>query len=212
MSERRTEVTPELEGLLAAYWDSVDPLIQRINDDLHKREKFPMQISFEQVAFHSWLVRFIGATRILEVGTYLGLSGAAFALAMGDQGHLDTVEIDPEHADIAEGWFREGGIADRVTVHRGPALEVIPSLQGPYDMVFLDGAKIDNPKLMELAIPRTRTGGLILCDNTFRGGELGGDGEDAVATRALLAWTRTNPELDPAVVPVADGILACRRL
>lgn len=212
MSERRTEVTPELEGLLAAYWDSVDPLVRRINDDLHRREKYPMQISFEQVAFHSWLVRLIGAQRILEVGTYLGLSGAAFALAMGEGGHLDTVEIEPEHADIAEGWFRDGGIADRVTVHRGPALDVVPTLSGPYDMVFLDGAKVDNPALIKLAIPRTRKGGLILCDNTFRGGDLGGDDKDAVATRELLAWTRANPELDPAVLPVADGILACRRL
>ncbi|MGI8607723.1 MAG: O-methyltransferase [Candidatus Dormibacteria bacterium] len=212
MSERRTEVTPELEGHLSAYWDSVDPLIRRINEDLHRREKYPMQISYEQVAFHGWLVRLVGARRILEVGTYLGLSSAAFALAMGEGGHVDTVEIEPEHADIAEGWFREGGIADRVTVHRGPALEVVPTLAGPYDMVFLDGAKVDNPKLMELAIPLTRRGGLILCDNTFRGGELGADAPDAIATRELLAATRTNPELDPAVIPVADGILVCRRL
>lgn len=212
MSERRTEVTPALEALLDGYWDAVDPLVRRINDDLHRREKFPMQISFEQVACHGWLVRLLGATRVLEVGTYLGLSGAAFALAMGDGGHVDTVEINPEHADIAEGWFREGGISDRVTVHRGPALDVVPSLTGPYDMVFLDGTKTDNPRLVEMAIPRTRKGGLILCDNVFRGGELGGDTDDAVATRELLAWVRTTAELDPVVLPVADGILACRRL
>ena len=212
MSERRTEVTPELESLLGGYWNYVDPLVGRINDDLHRRQKFPMQISFEQVAFHGWLVRLVGATRVLEVGTYLGLSGAAFALAMGDAGHLDTVEIDPEHADIAEGWFREGGIADRVTVHRGPALDVVPTLTGPYDMVFLDGEKTDNPRLIEMAIPRTRKGGLILCDNVFRSGALGGETDDAVATRGLLAWARENAELDPVVLPVADGILACRRL
>jgi caffeoyl-CoA O-methyltransferase len=212
VSERRTAVSPELEKHLAGYWDAVDPLVRRINDDLHRREKYPMQISFEQVAFHSWLVRLVGARRILEVGTYLGLSGAAFALAMGDAGHLDTCEISDEHADIAEGWFREGGIADRVTVHRGPALEVVPTLEGPYDMCFLDGAKVDNPKLLELCVARTRTGGLILCDNVFRDGDLGNDSPESVATRALLEQALANPDLDPAVVPVADGILACRKL
>ena len=212
MSEDRTEVTPALEALLGGYWNAVEPLVGRINDDLHRREKFPMQISYEQVAFHAWLVRMVGATRVLEVGTYLGLSGAGFALAMGDGGHVDTVEIDPEHADIAEGWFREGGIADRVTVHRGAALDVVPTLTGPYDMVFLDGTKTDNPKLIQMAVPRTRKGGLILCDNDFRNGELGGDTEDAVATRELLAWALASPDLDPVVLPVADGILACRRL
>ena len=210
MSERRTEVTPELEQLLVPYWDNVDPLITRIQEDLHRREKYPMQISREQVAFHGWLVRLVGARTVLEVGTYLGLSGAAFAQAMGVDGHLDTVEVSDEHADIAEGWFREGGLADRIHVHRGAALEVVPRLLGPYDMCFLDGAKVDNPRLLELCIERTRKNGLILCDNTFRGGELGTDDPDATATRLLLELARNDPRVDPVVVPVADGILICR--
>ncbi|GAC1328342.1 MAG: O-methyltransferase [Candidatus Dormibacteria bacterium] len=210
MSERRTEVTPELEQLLAPYWDEVDPLITRIQEDLHKREKYPMQISREQVAFHGWLVRLVGARAVLEVGTYLGLSGVAFAQAMGVEGRLDTVEVSDEHADIAEGWFREGGLEDRVRVHRGAALDVVPTLLGPYDMCFLDGAKVDNPGLLDLCIDRTRKGGLVLCDNTFRGGELGGDEPDAVATRRLLDQARADPRVDPVVVPVADGILICR--
>ena len=212
MSERRTEVTAEVERVLAPYWDNVDPLITRIQEDLHRREKYPMQISLEQVAFHSWLVRLIGAKRVLEVGTYLGLSGAAFAQAMGPGGHLDTIEISGEHADIAEGWFKEGGVADRVTVHRGPALEVVPELPGPYDMCFLDGAKVDNPMLLELCIGRTRKGGLILCDNTFRGGELATDDPDALATRKVLESARDDRRVDPVVLPVADGILICRVL
>ena len=212
MSERRTEVTPGLETLLAPYWDNVDPLITRIQEDLHRREKFPMQISLEQVAFHGWLVRLLGARAVLEVGTYLGLSGSAFAQAMGPGGHLDTVEISDEHADIAEGWFKQGGIADRVTVHRGAALDIVPGLSGPYDMCFLDGAKVDNPGLYQLCVERTRSGGLILCDNTFRGGELAGDDPDATATRGLLETVRTDPRVDPVVLPVADGILVCRVL
>ncbi|MEA2682563.1 MAG: hypothetical protein QOK05_891 [Chloroflexota bacterium] len=212
MSEKRTEVTAALERLLAPYWEDVDPLILQIQEDLHRREKFPMQISLEQVAFHSWLCRLMGTRRILEVGTYLGLSGAAFALAMGDVGHVDTVEISPEHADIAEGWFQAGGLADRVTVHRGAALEVVPTLMGPYDMCFLDGKKADNPRLLELCIDRTRKGGLILADNVFRSGSLGDDDEDARATRDTLDLAQSREELDPVVLPVADGILICRRL
>ncbi|HEY8740084.1 MAG TPA: O-methyltransferase [Candidatus Dormibacteraeota bacterium] len=212
MSERRTDVTPELERILAPYWEAVDPLVVRIQQDLHRREKYPMQISFEQVRFHGWLCRLLGARRVLEVGTYLGLSASAFALAMGPEGHVDTVEVSDEHADIAEGWFREGGIDGRVTVHRGPALEVVPGLTGPYDLCFLDGAKVDNPGLLPMCIERTRPGGMILADNAFRGGELGSDDPDAAATRELLDMARQDPNLDPVVLPVADGILACRRL
>ena len=203
-----------MERVLAPYWDEVDPLIGAIQEDLHRREKYPMQISREQANFHGWLCRVTGVKRILEVGTYLGLSATAFAQAIGPDGHVDTVEIDPEHADIAEGWFRSGGLAGRITVHRGPALEVVPRLDGPYDLCFLDGAKRDNVQLLELCIDRTRSGGLILVDNAFRSGRLGtqtDDPEDA-GTVAALEFARTSEALDSVVLPIADGIIACRRI
>ena len=214
MSEKRTEITAGVEEVLAPYWDQVDPLIASIQEDLHRREKYPMQISREQARFHAWFCRLIGARRILEVGTYLGLSATAFAQAIGPDGHVDTVEIDPEHADIAEGWFRTGRISDRITVHRGPALEVVPTLPGPYDLCFLDGAKQDNLALIELCIDRTRPGGVILVDNAFRGGKLsaGSTDPDDLGTIAALDYARTSDRLDSVVLPIADGILACRRI
>ncbi|MHB8510537.1 MAG: O-methyltransferase [Candidatus Dormibacteria bacterium] len=209
MSERRTQVSPELEAFLAPFWEAVDPLILRIQEDIHVRGKYPMQVSLEQVVFHAWLVRLLGARRVLEVGTYLGLSAAGFALAMGPEGHVDTIEVENEHADIAEGWFREGGINDRVTVHRGPATAVLPGLSGAYDLCFLDGNKDDNPTLLPLCIERTRPGSLILVDNAFRDGRVAT--EDEQGTRATMDLARTLPGIDPVVLPVADGVLVCRR-
>ena len=214
MSEKRTEITPHLEEVLAPYWDDVDPLVVQIQEDLHRREKYPMQISREQVRFNAWICRLIGARRVLEVGTYLGLSAAGFAQALPDDGHVDTVEISDEHADIAEGWFRAGGLADRITVHRGAAVDVVPRLQGPYDLCFIDAAKHDNRRLLELCIERTRSGGLIMVDNAFRGGALGTDGADPddLGTIEALDFARTSDQLDSIVLPIADGVLACRRL
>ena len=214
MSEKRTEITPHLEQVLAPYWEEVDPLIEAIQEDLHRREKFPMQISREQARFNAWICRLIGARRILEVGTYLGLSAVAFAQAIPADGHVDTVEISDEHADIAEGWFRQGGLADRITVHRGAALDVVPHLEGPYDLCFIDAAKRDNLALLRLCLERTRSGGLIMIDNAFRGGALGADGAngDDLATMEALDFARTSDQLDSIVLPIADGILACRRV
>jgi predicted O-methyltransferase YrrM len=214
MSEKRTAITPELEKFLAPYWESVDPLVLRIQEDIHRRNKYPMQISLEQVTFHQWLCRLVGARRVLEVGTYLGLSAAGFALTLPPDGHVDTVELEPEHADIAEGWFREGGIAEKVTVHRGAALDVVPGLAGPYDLCFLDGAKTDNVPLLDLCKQRTRQGGLILVDNAFYSGNVADPdlNGDAQGTRDVLDKAREDPELDAVLLPVADGILLCRRL
>jgi caffeoyl-CoA O-methyltransferase len=214
MSEKRTEITPQVEQVLAPYWEEVDPLIESIQEDLHRREKYPMQISREQVRFHAWLCRLIGARRVLEVGTYLGVSATGFAHALPPEGHVDTVEISPEHADIAEEWFRKGGLADRITVHRGPALELVPGLHGPYDLCFLDGAKRDNLPLLKLCIERTRPGGLVLVDNAFSSGALGSnrDDPDQKGTLDTLEFALKSDKLDAVVVPVADGILICRRL
>jgi predicted O-methyltransferase YrrM len=214
MSEKRTEITPSLERVLAPYWEAVDPLIASIQEDLHRRGKYPMQISREQVNFHAWLCRLIGARQVLEVGTYLGLSAAAFARAIPEEGHVDTVEIDPEHAEIAEAWFEKGGLAGKITVHRGAALEVVPGLTGPYDLCFLDGAKRDNLPLLRLCIEKTRSGGLILVDNAFRGGALGADNDDPDdrGTVEAIDFARGSDQLDSVVLPIADGILACRRI
>ena len=210
MSEKRTEITPELERFLAPYWGSVDPLILRIQEDIHRRQKYPMQISLEQCVLHGWLCRLIGARRVLEVGTYLGLSAAAFALALPEDGHVDTIEVEAEHADVAEGWFRKGGLEKRITVHRGPALDVLPELTGTYDICFLDGDKKDNPRLLDLCAERTRKGGLVMVDNAFRDAEVPTEVDDS--TRRTLALAREMKELDPVVVPVADGLLVCRKL
>jgi caffeoyl-CoA O-methyltransferase len=212
LSEKRTPVTPELEAFLSPYWESVPELVRQILDDIHDREKYPMQISLEQAALQAWLCRLIGARRVLEVGTYLGLSAAAFALALPEDGHVDTVEIDAEHADIAEAWFQRGGIAAKVTVHRGPAMEVVPNLTGPYDLCFLDGHKPDNEALVGRCIEITRPGGLILVDNVFNDGEVvAGEGPSADGARAALELGRTSDKLDSVVLPVADGILVSRR-
>ena len=213
MSEKRTDVTPAVEAFLAPYWAAVDPRILQIQEDIHVRQKYPMQISLEQVVFHGWLCRLIGARRVLEVGTYLGLSATAFALSLPDDGHVDTVEIDDEHADIAEEWFRRSGVDAKIQVHRGSALEVVPRLAGPYDLCFLDGHKPDNRPLMELCIERTRPGGLILVDNVFNSGDVAaGDDANAAGARDALDFGRNSDQLDSVVLPVADGLLVSRRL
>src|SRR5258708_31482834 len=121
MSEKRTEITADLEEILAPYWDEVDPLIASIQEDLHRREKYPMQISREQARFHAWFCRLIGARRILEVGTYLGLSAAALAQAIRPDGPGATVEPQPAPAFIVGGWFRGRGISAQLTLDLPPA-------------------------------------------------------------------------------------------
>src|SRR5215472_9325927 len=126
-----------LDAYLGERFWAEDDVLRRLVEDLRARGP-QIHVGPEQGRALSVLLAVNGARRVLELGTLFGYSAIWIARALPADGHLDTVEIDPMHADAAEHWVREAGLADRVTVHRGAALDVARSLPGPYDAVFMD--------------------------------------------------------------------------
>ncbi|MBA3689840.1 MAG: class I SAM-dependent methyltransferase, partial [Actinobacteria bacterium] len=125
--------------LCARYWEE-DELLRDLREDLERRGP-TIQVSAETGRLLATVIAATGATRVLEVGTLFGYSGVWLARALPAHGHLDTLELSDVHADAAEEWFARAGVGDRVTVHRGAALDTLERLQGPYDVVFIDAAK-----------------------------------------------------------------------
>jgi predicted O-methyltransferase YrrM len=157
------------------------------------------------------LVRAAGGRAVLEVGTFVGTSAAWMAQGLAPDGHIDTLEANPAHADRAEAWFARVGLADRITVHRGPAAETLPHLEpGAYDLAYIDADKVGYPAYLEQAVRLVRRGGLILADNVFQGGRLGGppqeDDERAAAIRDYTARASAHSDLLTAVLTVGDGV------
>jgi predicted O-methyltransferase YrrM len=116
------------------------------------------------------LARLKGARRILEIGTLGGYSTIWLARALPAGGRLITLEVDPKHAEVAAGNIGRAGLADVVEVRLGPALETLPNLEGPFDMVFIDADKPSNADYFAWALRLTEPGGLIVIDNVVRGG------------------------------------------
>lgn len=116
------------------------------------------------------LARLKGARTILEIGTLGGYSTIWLARALPAGGRLITLEVDPKHAEIAAGNIGHAGLTDVVEVRLGPALESLPNLEGPFDMVFIDADKPSNPDYFAWALRLTEPGGLIVIDNVVRGG------------------------------------------
>lgn len=141
------------------------------------------------------LARMSGARNVLEIGTLGGYSTIWLARALPHGGRVTTLEIDPQRAEVARMNLKRCGVGDRVDVRVGPALETLPSLQAegvtPFDLVFIDADKPNNPRYLEWAIRLTRPGGIIVGDNVVRGGAVA----DATST-------------DPNVVGVRDFITA----
>lgn len=158
----------------------------------------PIEVSAAQGKFLMLIARIAGARRILEIGTLGGFSTAWLARALPDGGELITCEYEPRHAEVARANLAVAGLADRVTVRVGAALDTLPALAGPFDLFFLDADKVNNPAYLDWAVKLSRPGSVIVVDNVVRGGSvLDAGGDDAVqGTRAALDFLGAHPRLD----------------
>jgi caffeoyl-CoA O-methyltransferase len=159
------------------------------------------------------LVHATGARRVLELGTYSGYSAISMAAALPPGGHIDTCEVDEEHAAFARRYVEEAGCADRITIHLGPALETIQRLEGDFDFVFIDADKVNYVSYYEALLPRLSERGLMAIDNTLWSGRVLAP-DDAETTRAIADFNdhlAADSRVVAVVLTVRDGVTLVRR-
>jgi caffeoyl-CoA O-methyltransferase len=164
--------------------------------------------------FLQLLVFGLQARRVLELGTYSGYSCISMAAGLPPDGHIDTCEVDPQHAEVALRYIDQSGYADRITVHLGPALETIERLDGGWDFVFIDADKENYLNYYEAVVPRLSEGGLIAVDNTLWSGRVVDDSDDSVDTRAIREFNdrvRSDERVVCVQLTVRDGVTLVRR-
>lgn len=144
-----------------------------------------------------------GARRVLEIGTLAGYSTICLARGVGPQGRVVTLECEPRHAEVAAVNLGRAGVADRVEIIVGAALDSLTTLTGPFDLFFIDADKENNPAYVEAAIGLAAPGALIVVDNIARGGRVldpAPEDAQAIAVRATLAMMGEHPRLDTAAI------------
>lgn len=151
-------------------------------------------VSATQGKFLYLLATIAKARRVLEIGTLGGYSTAWLAKAVGPEGAVVTLEFDPKHAAVAQASLVEAGLGDRVQVLVGAALESLPAVEGPFDLVFIDADKSNNPSYLDWALRLTEPGAVILVDNVIRW--IAEEGPNAEGTRAALERLGSDPRLD----------------
>jgi len=145
------------------------------------------------------LARLAGARSILEIGTLGGYSTIWLARALPADGRLITLEFDPKHAEVAKGNIAAAGLGDVVEVRIGAALDTLPSVEGPFDMVFIDADKINLPHYFEWALRLTKPGSLIVIDNVIRKGAVvdpTSTDPAVIGVRALNELIAAEPRVD----------------
>jgi predicted O-methyltransferase YrrM len=181
----------------------------------------PIQVSALQGKLLQLLALAQGAKRILEVGTLGGYSALWLARALPADGRLVTLELDPNHAEVALRNFVNAGVTERIELQVGPALDSLARLRAqhvaPFDLVFIDADKPNNLNYVQAALELSRIGALILVDNVVREGRVIADERDAAAegVRRMVEWMKGEPRLAATVIQTVgekgyDGFLLAR--
>jgi predicted O-methyltransferase YrrM len=165
------------------------------------------------------LAKAIGARAILELGTLGGYSTIWLARALPPGGRLVTLEVEPRYAEVARTNLARAGLAGVVEVRVGPALETLPQLEGPFDLIFLDADKAESPDYLEWALRLSRPGTLIVADNVVRGGAVADAASDDPRVRGIRRFNElvaAEPRLEATVIQTVgskgwDGFALIRR-
>lgn len=194
----------------AEYLDQLlpqrDPLLVEIEAYAAKHR---VPIADREVAlFLEITARATGARKALEIGMAIGYSVVHLARGMGEGSLIVTIDPSDEMIKAASGYFERAGLADRVRIECGKALEVMPRLNETFDLLFIDAVKEEYKQYLDLGLPKLRSGGVVIVDNLLWGGKVAtGDSESStVALREFNQHFINHPQLRSVVLPVGDGL------
>jgi caffeoyl-CoA O-methyltransferase len=146
---------------------------------------------------------------VFEMGSAIGYSTIWWARAVGEGGRVFYTDGDRKNADEARGYFQRAGVADRISVHVGDALELLSEQKQQFDIIFCDLDKEDYPRALRLALPKLRKGGLFVADNVLWSGKVAQENADEASTKAIQQLNRllyTCGELFTTILPIRDGL------
>lgn len=154
--------------------------------------------------------------RVLEIGTYTGYSALCFAEGLAEDGKIYTLDINEELADMVNNYIDKAGYKNQIEMMVGNAMEIIPSLNEQWDLVFIDADKENYPNYFDLVIDSIRPGGFIIADNVLWSGKVleQADAKDE-ETQALQAYNQkvhNDPRVENVLFPVRDGLMVCRKV
>jgi caffeoyl-CoA O-methyltransferase len=206
-------VEEQLEEYAEAHSTEPDPLLAELAEETRATMAAPQMLTGPiEGRFLELLVAGLGARRVLEIGTFTGYSALSMAAALPPEGHIDTLDIEPKHAEVAQRYFDRSPHGSKITLHLGPALETIEALEGEFDFVFIDADKENYDAYYEAVLPRLAERGLIAIDNTLWSGRvLDPQDENTKKIAALNDKLAADERVVAVQLTVRDGITLVRR-
>jgi caffeoyl-CoA O-methyltransferase len=202
-------VNEQVEAYAVEHTTQLDELFERLAEETREKMDLPqMMVGRLEGGFLAALVRLTGAKRILELGTFTGYSSIAMASALPPEGQIVTCDVDPDATAIARRYMDESGHGDKIEIRLGPALETISTLEGPFDIVFIDADKPNYEAYYEAVLPLLAENGLVIADNVLWSGRVvEPDGDDSTeAIKAFNEHVANDDRVVSVMLTVRDGM------
>jgi len=210
-------LSPLIEEYSLAHTSPESELLTRLRRETHLRTHMPQMLCDHlQGTFLRMISRMLCPKKVLEIGTFTGYSAICLAEGLVKDGTLDTIEINPELKDFASRYFQEAGIQNNIIQHTGDALDILPFLEGPYDLVFIDADKEHYCRYVDLAISRVSPGGWILADNALWYGRVIEENystdKETEGTKTFNDYVQLHPLIENLLLPVRDGLMVMQKI
>jgi predicted O-methyltransferase YrrM len=206
----------EIEKYILNHIEQEDPILVELDRATHLNVVGARMISGHlQGQVLTMLSKMIQPKTILEIGTFTGYSAICLAKGLQQDGKLITIDIEDELENMARKYFIKAGFEDIIQQHIGPALEIIPTLNETFDLVFIDAHKPEYPAYYNAVFDKVKSGGYIIADNTLWSGKvLETPAEDDFQTRGIIEFNtmvKNDGRVEKIILPLRDGMTVIRK-
>lgn len=208
----------KIQAYCDAHTTAENDLLRELNRDTHANVLQPRMLSGHfQGRLLSMISKMIQPKMILEIGTYTGYSALCLAEGLTEGGKLITIDVNPEREDMVNNYIDSAGLKNKVQHIIGDAYNIILSLSGTFDLVFIDADKPSYPKYYELILNKLKPGGYILIDNVLWSGKVVNENDiekdkDTQILNSLNKIIANDPRVENILLPIRDGLMLVRKL
>ena len=210
------DLTYAIEEYLEQHTTPMDEVLHELYRETHLHAMNPRMASGPvQGRLLQFLCQLMRPRKVLEIGTFTGFSTICMARGMASDGMLTTIEANEEHEGIIRKYLAKAGVADRVQLIIGDAKTVIPTLDGGFDLIFLDADKVSYPVYYDLVMEKLNPGGMLLADNVLWEGKVLNFNTKERDTQAICAFNdkvQNDPRVENVLLPIRDGLMMVRKV
>lgn len=208
-------ILPAVQEYASRYSDPEEELLKAIHEETIGSHPDAHMISgHSQGLFLQMMSKIIAPRQVLEIGTFTGYSALCLAMGLQEGGTLHTIELRETDAAVSRRNFDRSNLGDKIILHTGNALEIIPQLNFNWDLVFIDADKVNYTNYYELVLPSLKSGGVILADNVLFHGQVLSEpvkGKSARAIQEFNEYVRKDDRVEKLVLTIRDGLMLIRK-